>query len=173
MAKHPTPTIYRHTLGRSLTELNMVLSILSILGAASVFSWGDFVSRHQLEGFTQLMNTDLKFARSQALALNQTVVVNFTETGYTMCSPDCTTPSRIFKAVTLPSNINLQASNTSSSFYPYITILHSTPEMATANTVTTTLHNNSLQLNTLIDTSGQIATCSSIGTTADFAACQS
>ncbi len=173
MTRFPKVTLCCHTLGRSLTELNMVLSILSILGAASLYSWGDFVSRHQLEGFTQQMNADLKFARSQSVALNQTIVVTFTNRGYTLCSPDCTAPLRIFKAVNAPNNITLQASIANTSFYPYVTISNLVPGVATANTVNASLNNSPLQFNTIIDTSGQIAMCSNTGTITNFATCQS
>ena len=161
----------RLTKGRNLTELNVVLSIISILGLSAAFHWNELLSKYRLEGFVQVMNADLKFARSQAVTLNQTVTVAFTNSGYAICSPDCTSPTQTYKVVDTPHNISLQASNANLSFYPNALVVNTMPAMSTASTITALIHNNTYQLDTLIATSGRIEMCSRTGVTTEFAAC--
>jgi Tfp pilus assembly protein FimT len=159
--------------GQTLTELNVVLSIISLLSLSATFQWSEILGKYRLEGFAHVMAADLKYARSQAVALNQTVTVTFTNSGYTICSPDCSATSRIFKMVTVPTHIALQAANSKLAFYPYALVNNISPEMATANTISTSSSDYTTQLNTLIDSSGQIEICAFAGANSDFATCTS
>ena len=156
--------------GRNLTELNVVISILSLLGLFASYQWSEMASKYKLEGFTDVMVADLKFARSQAVALNQIVTVVFNDTGYAICSPNCLNPTQTFKVVRAPTYVRIQANLSTSSFYPYAQVTNTSLQMATINSITASIAKYAPKLKTLIDQSGRIQICTAEVTT-DISSC--
>lgn len=73
-----------HFAGFTLIELMLTIVILTILLAIAVPAFTDIASKNRLKAAAERWSTEIDFARSQAIARNQEVRVNFA-TGASWC----------------------------------------------------------------------------------------
>ncbi|HNT38814.1 MAG TPA: GspH/FimT family pseudopilin [Rubrivivax sp.] len=83
IAAAPSPA--QHARGVTLVEACAVLAIASIVLGSALPGFDSLRQRHHLQGVAAQLETDLHFARSQAVALNRSVRLSFAGSGAHAC----------------------------------------------------------------------------------------
>jgi type IV fimbrial biogenesis protein FimT len=131
MSQHPTPARQRQT-GFTLIESMVVLAVVSVTAGIAVPSFQKASERRQLEGAAAQLATDIRHARSSAVALSSSVRVSFQQVAGGSCyllhtgraadcqcdsagAAICSNGAQVVKAVGFSANSDLQISSNSAS----------------------------------------------------------
>jgi type IV fimbrial biogenesis protein FimT len=161
------PLMDRHPMrGFTLVELMVTLSVMGILLAVAVPSFGDMLGRRRLEGALNELRIDLQFTRSEALRRNRmvTLAVNAAGTHYTISYPDGSGNTVNAKIVELPTGVTLTG-NASVDFYAMRGLAS-----AAVNFVGTSSY-TSARLQASNDMMGRVQVCSPSGSFSGYATC--
>jgi type IV fimbrial biogenesis protein FimT len=154
--------------GVTLTEVIVVVAIIGILTSIAVPSYRDTIERNRLKTVAEAVNSDMQFARAQAIKRSQNIVVSMTagESG-TWCygldtsACNCADTSCSVKKVlgaTFSDKVNMEASPTIDSLE--FEFRRGTASGAGIVTFTTTQYTARIEL----DTVGQVRVCTPTGT---------
>ncbi|MBU6258550.1 MAG: GspH/FimT family pseudopilin [Burkholderiales bacterium] len=80
-----TTTTRRHRQGASLVEMAIAVAVASISIGSAVPPLQALIQRHQIEGTTAQLRTDLRWMRSLAIARNQSLRISFTKLPQAAC----------------------------------------------------------------------------------------
>jgi len=152
--------------GITLIEVMIVVAIIAIIAAIASPSFRDMLARNQLNGFTQELQQDLQFARSEAVAKNATITLSSIPTTSSIPPlPDPNQPvvtgygiffgSTTIKTVTLPTPISLTAGN--ADIEPLRGLVTGTGSWTISSTRT------SAQLTVRINPIGRVSVCAPTG----------
>lgn len=151
----------RSNAGFTLIELLVVMAVAAVLLSLVAPSFTESIARRRVEGVAIELQSDLQYAKTQAVSTNTSVQLVTTAGGYTVGT--AATPA-LYKTVTVPPNSTLSAGVTVS-FEPYRTFPAGASTIAVANAGT------AAQVHVNVDAKGGVRMCSPGGKLVGYTAC--
>jgi prepilin-type N-terminal cleavage/methylation domain-containing protein len=146
--------------GLTLVEMMVTVAVLAILASVTVPSFQDMLARSRVQGVSNELATDLRFARSEALRRNTNVVLAAAAGGgaYTISFG-----ANVLKTVALPAGTSLNAD----------TVVQFEPLRGLAQTATLTIASvgTEARLSVVSDPMGRVRMCSDGGRFKGYPAC--
>lgn len=185
-AQSPTASVQRMKLrqqGTSLVEASVVLAVIAIMASTSLPGLTSLHARHQLQGVAAQLETDLQLARSEAVARNESVRVNFAtnpsggscyvlhtgDVGDCSCSGEgktvCNPGAQALRSVPLAAGFPVQLTSNSRS------ILFDAVKGTATPTATIRVSSSAGQIRQIVNVMGRVRACSPDGGLAGYRPC--
>lgn len=172
----------RRARGVTLVESAITLCVTAVLVSAAAPSFTQARERRHLEGVAAQVVTDIQYARSLAVARNESVRISFSSTGGASCyvvhtqaagacscaadgTPVCLGTAQALHTVRLDSRMPVQVSSNSSS------MLFDSVKGTVTPTATVKVQGREATIHEVVNIMGRVRTCATAGALPGYRAC--
>ena len=156
--------------GFTLIELMVVVAITAILLAIAAPSFTDLIARRRVEGVATEVNTDLQYARTEAVSRGANVSLFVPSGGTSYCVTTGTDCSTTLKNIALPTGVSISEAASSALTITY-DALRGWTNNSTDIALTFQSSNTSGKLRVSVNSMGRVALCSPSSSLTGYVAC--